>query len=146
MTVDEVVASIQLTVGKPFDERRLPFHHLLERLEPIESSSAFGPKLLWILLSPAAKLTAFGLALDPGVAAELRRRRKSPAFAQYRLDIVRAVIAGHSDLTSQRCFAYYVRRAQPSPAVFGQIVEGGPTVAILDATPGLACFYPYIER
>ena len=76
MTVDTVVAGIQLAACEPFGERRLPFQHPLKRFEPIEFARLFGPKFLRILLRPAAKLTMFDFTLDPGVAAKVCERRK----------------------------------------------------------------------
>src|ERR1700730_7663679 len=57
----------------------------------------FGPKFLRILLRAAAKLAMFSFTLDPGVAAKVCGRRKLPAFAQDRLDIMSSVITGHCD-------------------------------------------------
>ena len=81
VAVDAVVAEIELAAHEPLGPGQVPFQHLVPGLEPVQVFGRLGPETLRIL----NRLLVHGLvlfeALDVGLCAELRRRRKDAVFA-----------------------------------------------------------------
>ena len=87
VTVDAVVAQIQLAADEPPGPGQVPLKNLVPGLEPVEIAGRIGPEFFGILNRLLVERLVFFEALDVGPGAELRGRRKDTVFAQRGVDI-----------------------------------------------------------
>ena len=88
MTVDTVVAHVQLAAHKPLGPRQIPLQNLVPRLEPVQIGRHACPELFGILDGLFVERLVLLQALDVSLGAELLRRRKHAVFAQCGVDVL----------------------------------------------------------
>ncbi len=92
VAIETVVGHVQLAAHEPLGVGRLPLHHRLPGLEPVELLGEALPEAGRIL----SRLLVHRRALDVGVLDELLRRRKPPLLFQESFDGAGALgLAGH---------------------------------------------------
>src|SRR5713226_8730271 len=101
MTVDTVVACVQLTADKPLGERELPVEHFAERLEPRELARTFTPKSLGVSFGAAVELLVIRHALHVRLAAEFSAGSEFAALAKDGFDI-NGFVGSHRNYTLPR--------------------------------------------
>ena len=87
VAVDAVVAEVDLAADEPLGPGQIPLENFVPGLEPVELLRGFGPECFGIVDGLLVEGFVFGEALDVGLGAELRRRRKDAVFAQRGVDI-----------------------------------------------------------
>ncbi len=76
MTIDAVVAQVQLAAHKPLGPRLIPLQHLVPGLEPVQIPGHAGPKALRIVNGLLVERLVFLKTLDVSLGAEFRRGRE----------------------------------------------------------------------
>jgi hypothetical protein len=81
MTVDAVIAEVELAADKPLGPGEIPVEDLVPRLEPVQLAGCFGPEFFGIFDRLLIKGFVLLEALDVSLGAELRWRRENTILA-----------------------------------------------------------------
>ena len=88
MAVDAVVAEVELSADEPFGPGKVPFKHLVPRLEPVKFFGRFGPEGFRVFDGFFVQGLVLLKGLDVGLAGELFGRGKDAVFAKSGVEIL----------------------------------------------------------
>ena len=88
MTVETVIAEVGFAADEPLGPGQIPLENLVPGLEPVQLFGDAGPEFFGVFNGLLVEGFVLFEALDVGLGAELRGRRKDAVFAQGGVEIL----------------------------------------------------------
>ena len=96
MAVEAVVGDVELSAGKPFRVRQVPFEDFLGRLEPVEHLRLLAPEFFGVVHGLLIHLSIVFERLDASLLAEIVGRRNGLLFQNVRVEFLHGSSGGRA--------------------------------------------------